>query len=202
MNFWNFGMEIDEGKVDERDDSMEVPVESHGTVIFSVRINVDQVEGHQILEKKWYKLKGQPVSRGIGNLFDHVSKLRKPGENLFPGLVPIWKKDRIVAFADVDEEDVDDLKRHVWILSSQGYAQFYNKILGIYVSMHRYIMNFPEGLVVDHVGWNRLDNRKSMLRICTQAENARNGSNGYLFGKRQIFLSTHPNVRWDREWKL
>ena len=92
----------------------------------------------------------------------------------------IWKRDRIVAFADVDEEDVDDLKRHVWILSSQGYAQFYNKILGIYVSMHRYLMNFPEGLVVD--------NRKTMLRTCTQAENARNGSNGYLFGKRQIFL--------------
>jgi hypothetical protein len=42
--------------------------------------------------------------------------------------------------------------------------------------MHRYLMDFPEGLVVDHVKWDRLDNRKNMLRPCTVAENNRNMS--------------------------
>jgi hypothetical protein len=44
-------------------------------------------------------------------------------------------------------------------------------------------MNFPEDLVVDHLTWNRLDNRKTHLKPCSQAENARNGSAGWNFGK-------------------
>jgi hypothetical protein len=122
------------------------------------------------------------VGRDIGNLFNFVSKLRKSGENLFPGLVPIWHRGKVVTYAYVDPDDISDMKRHTWNLTDQGYAQFWNKILGRFVTMHRYVMDFPEGLVVDHIYWNRLDNRKKMLRICTPAENARNGSNGFRFG--------------------
>jgi hypothetical protein len=58
--------------------------------------------------------------------------------------------------------------------------------MGRYFTMHRYVMDFPEALVVDHITWNRLDNRKAHLKSCTQAENARNGTNGWNFGKRLI----------------
>jgi HNH endonuclease len=119
----------------------------------------------------------------VWNLFNFVSKLRQSGENLFPDMVPVSHGGRVVTYAYVDPEDITDMKRHEWTLTDQGYAQFWNKITKRSVMMHRYVMDFPEGLVVDHIYWNRLDNRKEMLRTCTQAENARNGSNGYRFGK-------------------
>lgn len=165
---------------------MEVPVQSHGKVVYSVRINVTPEEHEEILKRIWYKLKGQPVSRGLGNLFNFVSKLRKPGENLFQNMVPVERNGIIVTYAIVDEDDMEDLKRHKWRLTAEGYAQFWNEIIKKYITMHRYVMDFPENLVVDHLTWNRLDNRKKTLRICTQAENARNGTDGWNFGKKYI----------------
>jgi len=40
--------------------------------------------------------------------------------------------------------------------------------------MHRFIMDPPEGMVVDHRNGNRLDNRRSNLRVCTQKQNTHN----------------------------
>jgi hypothetical protein len=42
------------------------------------------------------------------------------------------------------------------------------------IYMHRLIMDAPEGMEVDHISGNGLDNRRGNLRICTHAQNLAN----------------------------
>jgi hypothetical protein len=158
--------------------AMDVPVLNRGAYLYTAKLNVTRAEGDWILNQKWHKLKGQPWSKNFGYLFDLVAAWRKPDEVLYPveGLVPLTRLGKCVAYAQVDPEDHHDLMRFEWMVDPEGYAQFRNRILGVNISMHRYLMDFPEGLVVDHVKWNRLDNRRSMLRPCTVADNNRNMS--------------------------
>jgi hypothetical protein len=157
---------------------MDIPVLNKGAYLYTVKLNVTAREAEDILIHRWHKLKGQPWSKEFGNLFDIVNSWRNPGEVLYldERLVPVFRGGKCVAYAQVDTEDHHDLMRFTWSVNAEGYAQFHNEIVNMTVSMHRYLMDFPEGLVVDHVEWNRLDNRKSMLNPCTVAENNRNMS--------------------------
>lgn len=40
--------------------------------------------------------------------------------------------------------------------------------------LHRILLNAPEGIFVDHINGNSLDNRKNNLRLCSNKENSRN----------------------------
>lgn len=40
--------------------------------------------------------------------------------------------------------------------------------------LHRYIMDAPDGMQVDHIDGNRLNNTRSNLRVCTNMENNHN----------------------------
>jgi len=70
---------------------------------------------------------------------------------------------------EVDEDDFDRVSKHTWACDSIGYV--ITTINGEAVRLHRFIMGFPEGLSIDHIDGNRLNNRKSNLRICTHAQN-------------------------------
>lgn len=57
--------------------------------------------------------------------------------------------------------------------------------------MHRRILNAPKGMVVDHINHNTLDNRRSNLRLCSQAENMKNmRSRANKYGFRGITKSS------------
>lgn len=71
-----------------------------------------------------------------------------------------------------DPEDFDLIRPHKWRLTQDGYlltSDPANRQTGIY--MHRLIMNAPQEMQIDHIDGNKLDNRKSNLRICTKRQN-------------------------------
>lgn len=40
--------------------------------------------------------------------------------------------------------------------------------------LHRFLLDAPEGMQVDHINGNPLDNRRRNLRVCTQSQNGAN----------------------------
>ena len=83
----------------------------------------------------------------------------------------------------VDEETFNKYNHLSWYLSDTGYAMHTTK--EGHIRLHRLITNAPEGLVVDHLNGNKLDNRISNLRVCSQKDNAQNRKNikGYCWDK-------------------
>lgn len=72
----------------------------------------------------------------------------------------------------VDNDCYDELSKFKWYVCNKGYA---NRIVDKKrVSMHRLIIQTPKGFDTDHVNGDRLDNRKSNLRICTRSQNNMN----------------------------
>lgn len=71
-------------------------------------------------------------------------------------------------YAIVDDEDFEYLSQWKWSLNSYGYARRTTSIkLGKRkeISLHREIIKAKKGELVDHINFNKLDNRKSNLRI-------------------------------------
>ncbi len=94
----------------------------------------------------------------------------------------------------VDKEDFDLLNSHKWCIQSMGYAirrLGKNEGKGM-ILMHRAIIgDIPKGMQVDHINRNKLDNRRSNLRIVTNAQNSRNRtiSGNNLSGFRGVYWS-------------
>lgn len=85
--------------------------------------------------------------------------------------IPLTRK----KVAVINKNDFQLVNQFKWHASAYGYAvsdQRYK--LGKYLFMHRLIMNAKEDEEVDHINGDKLDNRKSNLRICTRTEQLRN----------------------------
>jgi hypothetical protein len=112
-------------------------------------------------------------------------------------LVPLRRHGAVVAFAIVDEPDLEMLLRYSWRLRHDGYpvrtvrrterktqgtSQMGREVLGLEVSDPR---------EVDHINRNKLDNRRENLRLATTALNAQNrtGAGG---------SSRYRGVTWHR----
>lgn len=96
--------------------------------------------------------------------------------------------------AIVDDEDYERVNQFKWLYIQVGYVARWtycdNRRVMIY--MHRFIMSAPCGKDVDHKFGNKLDNRKSQLRIATRQQNLRNR------GRNKNNQSGHKGVSWDK----
>ncbi len=97
------------------------------------------------------------------------------------GLELTDRSGRRVAVALIDREDYDKARAYRWVMGRQGrnkgmVAAMFKDETGKYKGalLHRLVIDPPAGYVVDHINHNRLDNRKTNLRIATLSQNAMN----------------------------
>lgn len=105
----------------------------------------------------------------------------------------------------IDELDYENFKDLPWFKSSHGYVsrdQYLEKVDGKWkkkrIYLHREITGNQKG-VVDHINGNKLDNRKSNLRVCSVTENLWNR------GANKGNISGHRGVTWDKtrdKWRV
>lgn len=79
----------------------------------------------------------------------------------------------------VDDEDFNMLNKYKWGATYMHTSWYVRRTYRagekeLMQLIHRVIMNAPKGMMVDHIDHNGLNNQKSNLRLCTNAENARN----------------------------
>lgn len=97
----------------------------------------------------------------------------------------------------VSREDYDLLSQVSWQVhfsKSRIYARTTK-----YGRMHRYILQAPPHLQVDHKNGNSLDNRRSNLRLATNLENSSNRGNLKSSKYRGVVLVPHGLKKW-RAW--
>lgn len=81
--------------------------------------------------------------------------------------------------AQIDDCDADRVLPFKWF-AARARDTFYAHRAAYFdgkqmtVRMHRFIIEAPCGVFVDHINGDTLDNRRANLRLCTPAENARN----------------------------
>ncbi len=110
----------------------------------------------------------------------------------------------------VDDEDFEELSRYKWAANNTDGSRYYAirsssiKSPGgkHKISMHRFLVDAPSGMCVDHVDGDGLNNQRANLRVCSQAENTRNqgkrrdntsGFKGVYFHKRD--LKWHARIK-------
>ena len=78
----------------------------------------------------------------------------------------------------VDAEDWERVAQFKWSVNKNVRNKHKNVFYVVGTSkrnmkLHRYIMECPVGMVIDHINGDTLDNRKSNLRVCTRTDNKR-----------------------------
>ncbi len=107
--------------------------------------------------------------------------------------INIWefKDDYVVGYTSkgekflIDAEDYGKVSKYSWCINETGYVVT-GKTGGGLIRLHRFVMKARKGEYVDHIYHEITDNRKSKLRLCSNAENTKNRKNvkGYTWDKK------------------
>jgi hypothetical protein len=107
--------------------------------------------------------------------------------------IPLVNSDKITT---IDDEDYKEISKHRWVLTPKGYVKSSTKIKGKQPYIHRFIINPPNDLQIDHIDHDPLNNTRSNLRIAT---NSQNHANGLKF--RGNKTSRYKGVCWYKNYK-
>lgn len=101
----------------------------------------------------------------------------------------------------VDDDIAGKVLGYSWYIDKDGYVTrktTVNGRKGVTIRLHRVVADAKSGEVVDHANQNKLDNRKSNLRIADRSKNAMN------MRKRENTSSRYKGVTWrkrDKKWQ-
>lgn len=132
------------------------------------------------------------ITKPFSDLYNEISVIGAATK------ITMKRKDGIILHTFIDTDDLHRLQG----IGGAVVSQYHHDIKGYYAvflsrggvknrmraCLHRFIMNPPAWLEVDHINHDSLDNRKSNLRIVCRHENCTN---------RKKALTPHPNVRKD-----
>lgn len=91
--------------------------------------------------------------------------------------IPLHSRKYPGMFALVDAADAERVNQYRWHPCKRHSGNFVamGRTNGIEVLMHRFIMDAPHGIEVDHANHDTLDNRRiANLRLCTHSQNGAN----------------------------
>ena len=94
----------------------------------------------------------------------------------------------------VDPDLLYKLSKFRWCISNGGYAARRNG--NKTMQMHRYIIQAPSEMEVDHINGNKLDNRRCNLRLVTRTQN--NANRGIASNN----TSGYKGVSWNKSLNL
>jgi len=108
-------------------------------------------------------------------------------------------------YALVDDEDYEKVNKYKWnaVPNNKTYrASSRCTGNGKNIRMHRFIMNAPKNMDVDHINHDTLDNRKCNLRICTRSQNLMNAKkrSGCSSKYKGVTYSKSPKDRCLKKW--
>lgn len=96
----------------------------------------------------------------------------------------------------IDGDDEQSVRQFRWHHANTGYAGSSSmyRMTGLKLMlMHRLIATPPDGMQIDHINGNKLDNRRANLRFCTIRQNAHN-----VRTKRQLAGDKLKGTCWDK----
>lgn len=91
------------------------------------------------------------------------------------------KEGNEIGFTLIDLEDFDKVKDYKIGIATGGYARI--SIDGNRILLHNYLVDYD---MVDHINRNKLDNRKSNLRLTDKSKNAENIDRGLYVGISKV----------------
>lgn len=118
----------------------------------------------------------------------------------------VTKKGEIIL---LDKDDWLKYHQFNWWVGKNGYACGHMGDWKRHFYLHRVIKNTPKGKVTDHINHNKLDNRKSNLRIVGQSENMlnrgvlnKNNTSGFTGVSFIEFFGRNKVPRWTAVIKI
>lgn len=75
----------------------------------------------------------------------------------------------------IDAADLEYVSARTWFYGKRGYPVSHTSRKSLYghktEPLHKYLLHPPQGVDIDHISGDKLDNRKSNLRFCSHQQN-------------------------------